>query len=422
MFHLLKMLPRKLKAQAKLLRRDPQAFANNLMQVTHPGLFRERLVDIMNALPTHIRVDPALKGLRLNILNSALTANGMTGGPNTIVNLAVRIARAGVPVRLVTTVPAENVSAAWMKSHLSELVGGEIPDIPIETAADAAVPLVVGPDEVFMATHWSTAQQLKPVLARMRVKQFLYMLQEFEAAFYAWSSNHALALETYGMDFWPVVNESLLADYLFDERVGRFADAGFRERLTVFEPAIESRVFRPPTGPAQERPRRLLFYARPSNQRNLFGLGLEALRHASAEPSGRSWGGMMGMTLINLVCLGKSWTWEVFAPGNAPYWSINYEAWYYVAFGFAFYLTAPWRAPALGLTLMLAGPKIMLLLPIWAAGVLLFRYRARLVVSPMAATALLVTSLLLFALASYAQLTLMSREWLAISDHVLVMK
>ena len=289
MFHLLKMLPRKLKAQAKLLRRDPQAFANNLMQVTHPGLFRERLVDIMNALPMHIRVDPALKGLRLNILNSALTANGMTGGPNTIVNLAVRIARAGVPVRLVTTVPAENVSAAWMKSHLSELVGGEIPDIPIETAADAAVPLVVGPDEVFMATHWSTAQQLKPVLARMRVKQFLYMLQEFEAAFYAWSSNHALALETYGMDFWPVVNESLLADYLFDERVGRFADAGFRERLTVFEPAIESRVFRPPTGPAQERPRRLLFYARPSNQRNLFGLGLEALRHASADPAFAGW-------------------------------------------------------------------------------------------------------------------------------------
>jgi len=131
-----------------------------------------------------------------------------------------------------------------------------------------------------------------------------------------------------------------------------------------------------------------------------------------AEPSGRSWGGMMGMTLINLVFLGKSWTWEVFAPGNAPYWSINYEAWYYVAFGFAFYLTAPWRAPALGLTFMLAGPKILLLLPIWAAGVLLFRYRARLVVSPMAATALLVTSLLLFALASYAQLTLMSREWL----------
>jgi hypothetical protein len=289
MLDLLKVLPGKLKAQAALLRRDPQAFANNLMQVTHPALFRERLVDIMNAVPMHVRVDPALEGPRLNILNPALTANGMTGGPNTIVNLAVRIARAGVPVRLVTTVPAENVSAAWMKRHLGELVGGEIPDIPVETSADAAAPLVVGPDEVFMATHWTTAQQLKPVLARMQVTQFLYMLQEFEAAFYAWSSNHALALETYGMDFWPVANEGFLADYFFDERVGRFADSGFRERLTVFEPAIESRVFHPPAGPAAARPRRLLFYARPSNQRNLFGLGLEALRHASADPAFAGW-------------------------------------------------------------------------------------------------------------------------------------
>jgi hypothetical protein len=32
----------KLRAQAALLRRDPQAFAVNLMQVTHPALFRER--------------------------------------------------------------------------------------------------------------------------------------------------------------------------------------------------------------------------------------------------------------------------------------------------------------------------------------------------------------------------------------------
>jgi peptidoglycan/LPS O-acetylase OafA/YrhL len=131
-----------------------------------------------------------------------------------------------------------------------------------------------------------------------------------------------------------------------------------------------------------------------------------------AEPDGRTWAGAIGAALLNLVFLGEGWTWEVFAPGNAPYWSINYEAWYYVAFGLAFYLRAPWRAPALMVTLLLAGPKILLLLPIWAAGVLLFRYRVRLVVSPTAAAALLVASLLLLVLASQVQLTLVSREWL----------
>ena len=82
---------------------------------------------------------------------------------------------------------------------------------------------------------------------------------------------YALALETYAMDFWPVVNEGLLAEYFFEHRVGRFAEPGFRGRVTIFEPAIERRVFHPPQRPEGRRPRRLLFYARPSNHRNLFG-------------------------------------------------------------------------------------------------------------------------------------------------------
>ncbi|MGG5887022.1 hypothetical protein ACLF3G_07750 [Falsiroseomonas sp. HC035] len=280
----------KLRAQAALLRRDPQAFAVNMMQVTHPSLFRERLVDIMNPVPMHVRVDPSLGGaMRLNVLNPALSKEGMTGGPNTILNLAVRVARQGIPVRLITTVKPGGVSADWLRHHLAELVGGEIPEIAVETAAVEASPLVVGPGEAFMATHWTTAQQLKPILPRMNSAKFIYMLQEFEAGFYAWSSNHALALETYGMDFWPVTNENLLAEYFFRTGHGRFADPGFRERSIAFDPAIEDRVFHPPTAPWPPGPKTLLFYARPSNHRNLFGLGLEALRRAAADPAFAGW-------------------------------------------------------------------------------------------------------------------------------------
>ncbi len=283
-------LSRKLRGQARLLRRDPQAFASNLMQYTHPALFEERLVDIMNPVPLHVRVDPSLTGKRLNVLNPTLSEQGMTGGPNTILNLAVRIARRGIPVRFVTTIPGgRGVSEEWLRAHAEALVGGEVPPIALAPATDPASPLAVGPDEIFMATHWTTAQQLKPVLPQMRSRQFLYMLQEFEAGFYPWSSNHALALETYTMDFWPVVNEGLLAEYFFEHRVGRFAEPGFRERVTTFEPAIERRVFHPPEAPEGNRPRRLLFYARPSNHRNLFGLGLEALRRASADPALAGW-------------------------------------------------------------------------------------------------------------------------------------
>jgi hypothetical protein len=283
-------LLRKIAAQASLMRQDPERFARNVMQLTHPALFEERLSDILNAVPMYVRVDPALADRpSLNVLSSALTENGMTGGPNTIVNLAFRIARLGVPVRMVTTVETSHLTPGWFARHAAQLIGDTaLPAVPIVTAADPARPLAVGPKDVFLASHWTTAQQLKPVLDRMEVRQFLYILQEFEPAFYPWSSNYALAIETYGLDFWPVINQGLLAEFLFAQPLGRLADPSTRDRATVFEPAIESRLFKPPAVAAKGPPR-LLFYARPSNTRNLFGLGLASLREVAADPVFKGW-------------------------------------------------------------------------------------------------------------------------------------
>ncbi len=58
----------------------------------------------------------------------------------------------------------------------------------------------------------------------------------------------------------------------------------FAARALVFEPAIDANLFHPahPTDRARRQTRRLLFYARPTNQRNMLGLGLQALRAAIA--------------------------------------------------------------------------------------------------------------------------------------------
>jgi hypothetical protein len=284
-------VPRKLASYAQLLLRDPERFGHNLLQLTHPALFRERLIDVMDAVPMHVTVDQALSASpRLNVLNSALTRSGMTGGPNTIINLALRVARLKVPVRLVTTVATTTMDPGWFRSHARQLVGDpDLPEVPIVTAANAERPLRIGPNDIFIATHWTTAQQLKAVLPRMIVREFFYMLQEFEPGFYAWSSNYARALETYGFDFWPIFNQSLLADYMLGHGFGRLGDAALRDRVTVFEPAIEQRVFYPPATRDPARPNRLLFYARPTNTRNMFGLGLMALRQASADPAFSGW-------------------------------------------------------------------------------------------------------------------------------------
>jgi O-antigen biosynthesis protein len=284
-------LPRKAAEHARLMLRDPERFGRNLLQFTNPRLFEQRLADVLDAVPMHVSVDPAVSGPpHLNVLNSALTRGGMTGGPNTVINLALRIARLGVPVRLITTVATSTMDPTWFRAHVVQLVGDpSLPDVPVVTAAEAARPLRIGQRDIFLATHWTTAQQLKAVLPRMAVRQFFYMLQEFEPGFYPWSSNYALALETYYLDFWPIFNEALLAKYILGQGIGRFADPAMRGRATVFEPAIEERLFHPPPLLAPTRPRRLLFYARPSNTRNMFGLGLTALRRASNHATFAGW-------------------------------------------------------------------------------------------------------------------------------------
>lgn len=278
-------------SNAKLLKSDPERFARNLLQFTNPTLFEQRLVDVAHATPMHIRYEAnSARVPTLNILDTAWSAMGMTGGPNTVINLACRVARQGVAVRLVSTVGTTTIDPNWLHGHAESLLGGgEVPSLQLASAGRASQPLQVGPGDVFLATHWTTAQQLKPVLSQIPCRQFFYMLQEFEPGFYAWSSNFALAVETYGLDYWPIINQATLADYLLSQPLGRLNDPIMRERAIVFEPAVDAGLFHPGPASAPPRARRLLFYARPTNTRNLFGLGLMALRQAAADPAFAGW-------------------------------------------------------------------------------------------------------------------------------------
>ena len=58
---------------------------------------------------------------------------------------------------------------------------------------------------------------------------------------------------------------------------------------------------------------------------------------------------------------------------NSPYWSINYEVWYYLIFGLLTFTSGPSRIIILAISSIAAGYKIMLLFPIWAMGTLLFK-------------------------------------------------
>lgn len=76
---------------------------------------------------------------------------------------------------------------------------------------------------------------------------------------------------------------------------------------------------------------------------------------------------------INLMFCGQLWGLNSMAPLNGVFWSLNYEFWYYLIFAAWHFSRPPLRAILVTATLLAAGPKILLLLPCWLAGVWLYR-------------------------------------------------
>ena len=58
---------------------------------------------------------------------------------------------------------------------------------------------------------------------------------------------------------------------------------------------------------------------------------------------------------------------------NIPYWSLCYEVWYYVVFGILVFGRGSWRWAIAIACLLMMGPRLWLLWPVWLAGAFLHR-------------------------------------------------
>jgi hypothetical protein len=291
----MRSLAAKVYRQAKLLSTDPTRVLDNIYHTLRPGVeLARRQGRESESLRVYIaRHQSIVENCRfasgvapaVDVLLPSLSPGALTGGPNTAITLAYRIALAGVAVRLVAAYEAPNADESEIWTKILAITGGsERPaNLTIATMADPVRPFDMTPTDLIIATFWPTAHLAQSMLDRMRSAEFLYLIQDFEPGFYPWSTDYALAEASYGLHFQPIVNERVLADFLFQQRVGRFADPRFAERCLVFNPAVDCTLFS--YTERSRGPRRLLFYTRPQQPRNMFGLGLEALRRAAVHPA-----------------------------------------------------------------------------------------------------------------------------------------
>ena len=82
--------------------------------------------------------------------------------------------------------------------------------------------------------------------------------------------------------------------------------------------------------------------------------------------------------VLSLAFLGGSWNIGMNPGSDLPYGTLDYEAWYYILFGVAVFLPGRRRVVALAVAALVAGPPILLFLPLWLMGVAAWRWRAAL--------------------------------------------
>jgi hypothetical protein len=191
------------------------------------------------------------------------------------------------------------------RSRASDALDVRHPDVAAGLVERAAIPSTrFGDDDVWIATHWTTAHALQVAvrLGLIAETRVVYLIQDYEPGFSPWSTDHALAADTYAAGFLPLVNSTPVARVLQSE-VGLEVPAEH-----VFAPALDlDRLADVAARRTVGRPPQVLFYARPSKPRNLFALGRAALRNAAlqlpaevellaaGEPLGRAHAGLRSL-------------------------------------------------------------------------------------------------------------------------------
>ena len=243
--------------------------------------------------------------VRVDVLVPTIDLDHFFGGYIGKFNLAARLAARGHRVRIVTTDPVPPLPRSWRQT-LERYAGLEGFFDRVEVLFGREAPVVdVHPDGATIASTWWTAHLAADVVARAGRERFLYLIQEYEPFTFPMGTWAALSEQSYRFPHTALFSTELLQEYFRRHRLGVYADgdaagdaasAAFRNAITAVTPPTAE-------GLRARRTKRLLFYARPEPHaaRNLFELGVLALREAVRDGTLRGW----ELRGIGTVALGR---------------------------------------------------------------------------------------------------------------------
>ncbi len=252
---------------------------------------------------------------RLNILLPSINAAHFFGGATTAMYFFECMCKNWDGDRRLILVDADPDVAAIEKfskeyTFLEPEEDSEISDQIVPMCNRHERTLAVSEKDYFIFTGWWTAYCIQEEYRKWIQKEswypnmFVYLIQDYEPGFYAWSSLYAMALSTYQCEMpqIAVFNSKELKDY--------FGIHGycFREQF-VFNPVLNHGLknYMASSSPQLEKKKQILVYGRPGTARNAFELLIDILRKwVEMQPNVHEWTVLSAGEWHETVNLGQS--------------------------------------------------------------------------------------------------------------------
>ncbi len=239
---------------------------------------RDRFFEHYDVVKPPLLVTLPHAGRRLNLVIDSINSGSLYGGAATSLILAALLARKlDATLRIITRrEPAvgSNVSRLFATHGIKWNGNIDFLHVPVLNPARA---LAMDAGDMFLTTSWWTTQLIRNIVKPERI---IYLLQEDERMFYSRGDDRLYAEQTMSDPGIQVVINSELLHYHLTR--GNDPIPGLGIGTAWFEPAFPSAYcdFDAAAARAESGRRNLMFYARPSNLRNLYYHGTQMLSAA----------------------------------------------------------------------------------------------------------------------------------------------
>ncbi len=242
--------------------------------------------------------------MRLNLVIPTLRATRVFAGISSALTFLQKLALPGVKCRIIV------ISNEAYDEHTTFAVPGFVHERNADRSlffANEGTLIETGRNDLFIYTSWKTAYAFQPLLEwqkktyRLTGRKAVYLIQDYEPGFFAWSTEYSLAESTYSSD-----PDSIAAVFNSEELYTYFRRHGYEFAYELFfRPSLNVKLkeillkymerSRRPGGDVPPRKKRILIYGRPSEHRNAF----EIIRYSLEEWS-RTYPGAEEWDIVSL--------------------------------------------------------------------------------------------------------------------------